>query len=455
MAAPDRSDRTTPPAGDGAASFTTQAADLCAFLDAAPSPYHAVQECARRLDGAGFQQVLEADEWPVGPGRRYVARGGALVAWVVGDDRHPAQGFHLVGAHTDSPNLRVKPHADTGGHGWRQVGVEVYGGALLNSWLDRDLGLSGRVTVRGRHGPEVRLVRDDRPLLRVAQLAIHLDRGVNDKGLVLDPQRHMVPLWGTGPVGVGDLVALLAERADVAPADVLAHDVMLHDLTPATVLGVDRSLLAGARIDNLLSCHAAVDAMLRTVATREEGPRPVPVICLFDHEEVGSATTTGAAGPMLATTLERIASAAGLGRDEWFRALAASICVSADGAHATHPNYAERHEPEHHVAPNAGPVLKANANARYATDAIGAARVRAAAESVGVPLQDFVSRTDMPCGSTIGPVTATRLGIDTVDVGVAQLSMHSARELCGVDDPEWFARLLSAVLHDGPVAPTT
>ncbi len=450
---------TPPPHSAGALdhadqSLRTQAVDLCDFLDAAPSPYHAVAEARRRLEEQGFLAVDEREKWPSAPGRYVVARGGALVAWATDADRTPEAGFRIVGAHTDSPNLRLKPHADTGGHGWRQLGVEVYGGALLNSWLDRDLGLSGRVTVLGPAGPAIRLVRDDGPLLRVPQLAVHLDRGVNEKGLVLDPQRHMVPVWGTGPVTEGLLVSALAERLEVDAQDISAYDLMVHDVTPATLLGVDGSLLAGGRLDNLLSCHAAVTSLTRPAGTDSpHGPRAVPVICLFDHEEVGSSTATGAAGPMLATILERIATASGLDREGWFRARARSTCVSADGAHATHPNYADRHEPEHRIRVNAGPVLKANANARYATDAVGAGMLRAVADAAGVDLQDFVVRTDMPCGSTIGPVTATRLGIDTVDVGVAQLSMHSAREMCGADDPEWFARLLTEFLHGDVVGP--
>ena len=439
---------------EGDQSLRTQAVDLCEFLDACPSPYHAVAEARRRLEEHGFVGIDERDEWPSAPGRYVLARGGALVAWATDDDRTPEAGYRIVGAHTDSPNLRLKPHADTGGHGWRQVGVEIYGGALLNSWLDRDLGISGRVTVRGAEGLTIRLVKDDDPLLRVPQLAIHLDRGVNEKGLVLDAQRHMAPVWGTGSVTEGLLVSAMAERLAVDAADITAYDLMLHDITPATLLGLDHSLLAGGRIDNLLSCHTALTALTRpSRSATSPGPRPVPVICLFDHEEVGSSTATGAAGPMLSTTLERITTASGLDRDGWFRARARSTCVSADGAHATHPNYVERHEPEHRIRVNAGPVLKANANARYATDAVGAGLLRALAEEAGVELQHFVVRTDMPCGSTIGPVTATRLGIDTVDVGVAQLSMHSAREMCGADDPEWFARLLTEFLHGDVASP--
>jgi aspartyl aminopeptidase len=294
--------------------------------------------------------------------------------------------------------------------------------------------------------PELRLFRADAPLLRVPQLAIHLDRAVTTEGLKLDPQAHLVPVWGTGTPAEGDFRRFVAERVGVEPADVLGWDAMAHDLTPPSLLGVDRSLFASPRLDNQLSCHAATTALLALLADDDPGG-PVPVICLFDHEEVGSESASGAGSSLLPTALERIAGAAGLDRDAWFAALASSACVSADGAHATHPNHVARHEPSHPVAVNAGPVLKHNANVRYATDAVGEALVATAAAHAGVTLQHFVTRGDMPCGSTIGPVTAARLGITTVDVGVAQLSMHSARELCGADDPAAFVALLTEFLR--------
>jgi aspartyl aminopeptidase len=425
------------------------ALDLGRFVWASPSPFHAAAEVARRLALSGFGAVDEAGPWPTRPGRHVMVRGGSVVAWATDAGRSPANGFRVVGAHTDSPNLRVRPRPDTGAVGFRQLGVEVYGGVLLNSWLDRDLGLSGRVAVRDPDGsPELRLFRVDEPLLRVPQLAIHLDRGVNE-GLTLDPQAHMVPIWGTGTTNDGDFRRYVAERVGVDAADVLGWDAMAHDLTPPALLGTDRSLLAAPRIDNQLSCHAATTALAMLLEAEASGGEdgPVPVICLFDHEEIGSESATGAAGSLLPTVLERIATAAGLDRDAWFAALAASACLSADGAHATHPNYVGRHEPDHLVAVNGGPVLKHNANVRYATDAGGEAIVATAAERAGVPLQHFVTRGDMPCGSTIGPVTSARLGITTVDVGVAQLSMHSARELCGADDPGAFVALLTEFLQ--------
>jgi aspartyl aminopeptidase len=422
------------------------ALDLGRFIEASPSPYHAVAEVVRRLDRIGFTLVDEVAAWPTEPGRYLMVRGGTVLAWATDGGRSPQHGFRVVGAHTDSPNLRVRPRPDTGAAGFRQLGVEVYGGVLLNSWLDRDLGLSGRVAVSGADGsPRLELFRVDDALLRVPQLAIHLDRQVTVDGLRLDPQQHLVPLWGTGTPVEGDFRRFVAGQVGVAPEAVLGWDAMLHDLTAPSLLGTDRSLLAAPRIDNLLSCHAAAAAMAG--ALDDDAAGPVPVICLFDHEEVGSETASGAASSVLPTVLERIAIGAGLDRDGWFGALAASVCLSADGAHATHPNHVSRHEPGHLIAVNAGPVVKHNANARYATDAEGEALVGTAARSAGVPLQHFVTRGDLPCGSTIGPVTAARLGITTVDVGVAQLSMHSAREMCGADDPSLFVALLEALLR--------
>ncbi len=419
---------------------------LAAFIDAAPSPFHAVATASAALDDAGFTRLAPTARWPGGPGRWYVATAGALVAWVVpeGVADDPAAPFRLVGAHTDSPNLRVKPQPDTGRAGWRQIGVEVYGGALLNSWLDRDLGLSGQVAVRAGDGgdpAELRLLLVPEAVARIPQLAIHLDRKVND-GLALNPQAHLVPVWSLGDADPGRFRRFVAERLDVAPGAVVAWDLMFHDVTPAALLGAEQELLAAPRIDNLASCWAAVEALAGLGA--EAGG--VAAVGLYDHEEVGSTSATGAAGSLLAQTLERVVLARGGTRPDLLRALAASVCLSADGAHATHPNYPDRHEPEHHVRVNAGPVLKQNANQRYATDAASAAVFARACDVAGAGYQRFVSRNDQPCGSTIGPLTAARLGMSTVDAGIAQLSMHSARELCGARDPGIFRRVLGAFL---------
>ncbi|MEC9427501.1 MAG: M18 family aminopeptidase [Actinomycetota bacterium] len=409
------------------------AVDLCRFIDSSPSPYHAVDEVARRLDEAGFVEIGLDDDSP-GPGRHLVRSGGALVAWV-DQGRADDAPVRIVGAHTDSPNLRLKPVPDRGAAGCSQLGVEVYGGVLLNSWLDRDLGISGRLAVRDGDGVRQVLIRDDRPLARIPQLAIHLDRGVNEKGLVLNPQDHLSPITGTGGLRPGAFEALVASSVGVSEDAVIGWDVMFHDLSPSVLVGANRDLVSAPRIDNLLSCHAGTQALVDTA----EADGPVPVLALFDHEEVGSVSSSGAAGPLLPRTLRRFVALES-------RRLSGSLVLSVDGAHATHPNYVDRHDPEHPVHLNGGPVLKFNAGERYATDAEGAGIVRLAAERAGVPLQSFVSRGDLPCGSTIGPATAAGTGIRTVDLGVAQLAMHSARETCGSADPGYLQTLLVELL---------
>jgi len=413
-------------------SSTDPTGPLRAFLDASPSPWHAVRTASRLLDQAGFREVAETDSWADLPTAGYVVRDGALIAW-----RRPARGVHpvrIVGAHTDSPGLRVKPRPDGARAGWRQLGVEIYGGVLLNSWLDRDLGVAGRLVLPD--GTSL-LVDVAEPIARVPQLAIHLDRDVNERGLVLDRQAHMTPVWATG-LGTS-FAEWIAERAGCpVPA---AWELCLFDVQPAAVLGADRSLLASGRLDNQASCWAATTAL---VAAQPEDH--VAMIALFDHEEVGSASITGASGPFLESVLDRLYAVTGASRDNVHRAMAASSCVSADNAHAVHPNYPERHDPDHAPIVNQGPAIKLNANQRYATSADTAVLFRQACEAAGVPHQVFVSRNNMPCGSTIGPLTATRLGIATVDVGIPQLSMHSAREVCGTADPPALAAALTAYL---------
>jgi aspartyl aminopeptidase len=428
-------------------SFDTdsEAQGLIDFVDASPTPFHACARAAQQLAAGGFTEVTETEAFPSEPGAHYLLRGGSLIAW---DTRGahaagagPAAGFRVVGAHTDSPNLRLKPHADHVRAGWQMLAVEPYGGLLLNSWLDRDLGLAGRVAVRTAKGSETRLFHDRSPLLRVAQLAIHLDRSVQD-GLTLDKQQHMVPLWGVGDEP-GDVARYLAEQVGVERGDLLGWDVMTHPVEPPARIGRRRELIAAPRLDNLATSYAGVRALLDASATE---PGHVPVLVLFDHEEIGSQSDRGAMSTLLPSVLERIVAAAGGSREDYWRALAGTVIASGDMAHATHPNYADRHEPLHQIAVNGGPVLKVNTNLRYATDAVGAAAFRFACEQAQVPMQTFVVRSDLPCGSTVGPMTSALTGATTVDFGAPTLSMHSARELGGAEDPALYAAALSAFL---------
>lgn len=433
----------------------TEVADgLCRYLDASPSPFHAVDSAAGLLTARGFTEVSESDTTPTAPGHYLVRRGGSLIAWStahLGEGGYAAHTpYRVVGAHTDSPNLRIKPHPDWARAGWQMLGVEVYGGALTNSWLDRDLGLSGRVAVRDADAPggfTSRLWRCDEPLLRVSQLAIHLDRTVRSEGLQLNDQQHLAPHWALGR-GTDDrhtFRAWLAERVGVAQDDVLAYDAMTHDLTPARRIGVDGDLIASARLDNLATSYASVLALLAAVDEPAAHPS-VPMIVLFDHEEVGSMSERGAQSTFLPAWLERLVLAAGGTREDYWRALAGTVIASGDMAHATHPNYAERHEPQHQILMNGGPVLKVNANLRYATDALGASAFALACEQAGVPMQTFVTRTDLPCGSTVGPMTSALTGATTVDFGAPTLSMHSVRELVGAADQGMYAAALAAFL---------
>lgn len=421
------------------AKSSASAQGLCDFIDASPSPFHVCATVAARLIAAGYTELSEAKHWPSEPGRYFTVRAGSLVAWNSDGADGP---FRIVGAHTDSPNLRVKQHPDRVVAGWRVVALEPYGGAWLNSWLDRDLGISGRLSVRADDedgGIAHRLVRIDEPILRVPQLAIHLAE--DRKSLTLDPQRHINAVWGVGETP-RSFVDYVAQRAGVAASDVLAADLMTHDLTPATVIGADASLLSAPRLDNQASCYAGLEALL---AVERPGAQ-LPVLVIFDHEEVGSASDHGAQSDLLGTVLERIVLAAGGSREDYLRRLPASLLASADMAHATHPNYPERHEPGHPIAVNAGPVLKVHPNLRYATDGRTAAAFALACRQAGVELQRYEHRADLPCGSTIGPLTSARTGIPTVDVGAAQLAMHSARELMGAHDVAAYSAAMQAFL---------
>ncbi|AKU18962.1 aminopeptidase 2 [Luteipulveratus mongoliensis] len=430
----------------GSSGFTTDdsADGLCAYLNASPSPFHACESAATLLEAAGFTRLREVDAWPTVRGRYYLIRAGSLVAWSTEHATGATTPLRVVGAHTDSPNLRIKPRPDLARAGWQLLGVEIYGGPLDNSWLDRDLGLSGRVATRGADGLQTHLFRVDDPVLRVSQLAPHLDRSVRTDGLKLNEQQHLAPHWGLGN-DPGDFRAYLAGEVGVRTEDVLGWDAMTHDLTPARRTGRDRELVAGARQDNLATSYAATRALIAAVEV--EPVQPVtPVIALFDHEEVGSVSDRGAASSLLPTTLERIVITLGGGREDLHRALAGSVIASGDMAHATHPNYAERHEPQHTIAMNGGPVLKINTNLRYATDAVGAAHFQLACDQAGVPCQEFVVRTDLPCGSTVGPITSALSGVTTVDFGAPTLSMHSTRELTGATDQAMYAAALACFL---------
>jgi len=423
--------------------------DLLAFIDRSPTPYHAVAECASRLEAAGFQRLTESDVWDHGPGKRgYVVRAdGSIAAFEIGAQSPAEAGFHVIGAHTDSPNFRLKPQPDVSAHGYTQLAVEPYGGVLLHTWLDRDLTLAGRVTVKGGDGIETVLIDFGRPMLRIPNLAIHLSREIKEKGLELNPQKHLVPV-----AGLEDLPTLrellstelrAQEIRDISADGVLSFDLMTADTQPASVIGARGEFISAPRLDNLASAHAAITALIRA---GEGGPGPMTrMVVLYDHEEVGSRSAQGAAGSFLADTLDRIVDGFKGGQPQGLaRAVSRSRLLSVDMAHAVHPNYSDKHESGHKPVIGKGPVIKLNANQAYASDAETAGYFSDLCARVGVETQHFVTRSDLACGSTIGPITAARVGIRTVDVGNPMLAMHSCREMAGTADVEPMIDVLSA-----------
>lgn len=403
-------------------------AAFASFLHAAPSSYHAAAVVANELQDIGFERLSETEPWGdlITPGGSYVAvRDGAVLAWSVPTAVSQTTPVRIVGSHTDSPGFTLKPTPTFEAHGFTQLAVEIYGGPILDTWFDRELEFAGRlVDSTGRE----HLVRSG-AIARIPQLAIHLDRSANDTRTI-DRQRHTQPILGVTDT---DVVAELASSVGLTAHDVAGFDLISVDAQPPAAFGTDAALLAAGRLDNLTSVFASLHALKRLMSAG--GPKAhIAMIAAFDHEELGSESRSGASGPFLADVLERVYEALGANRDERAQAYAASWCVSADAAHSVHPNFADKHDPNVKPILGGGPVLKLNANQRYATDAHGSAFWRDASARASANVQEFVSNNQIPAGSTIGPLTATRLGIRTLDVGVPLLSMHSARELCHLED---------------------
>lgn len=394
------------------------------FIAQSPSAFHAAAAVADRLEAEGFSRSALLDDDAHVPGGHLYVRDGAVVAWWVPENARPR--FRVVGSHTDSPGLMAKPDPDVLREGFRQVAVEVYGGPILASWFDRDLTFAGRVVTADRTEHLV----NTGPVARVPNLAIHLYRGDMPE---IDRQVHTQPVLGVDR----PLVELAAESAGIDAEDIVAHELITADAQRGEILG---DMLAAGRLDNLTSVWASLQALLAAKDQAEHQAGDILVLAAFNHEEVGSASTAGAGGPLLERVLAKVASGFG----DPAEIIANSIQVSADAAHAVHPNYPGKHDPTHHPLINRGPVLKINANQRYASNAATEAEWILACRAAGVPHQTFVGNNAVPCGSTIGPISATRLGLPTVDVGVPLLSMHSARELCGVGDMDYFVRALSA-----------
>ncbi|MFH0410580.1 M18 family aminopeptidase [Corynebacterium sp. L4756] len=404
------------------------------FMESSPSSYHAAKVVADELAAADFNRVDETQAWPTTPGGHVMVRGGAVVAWYVPEK--VSGGFKIIGSHTDSPGFMVKPNPDFRNAGWSQLAVEVYGGPIIHSWFDRELKLAGQVVLKDG----TRHLVDTGALVRIPNLAIHLSREAKFEP---DRQIHVQPILSLDSDDVS-FAQVLAEHLGVAEEKISSFNLITVDAQRGQLFGAGHQFLAAGRMDNLTSVWASLKAM--QLAIDDYDGEDVLVMAAFDHEEVGSSSRYGAAGPLLEDVLTRTASALGKDEEGKRQMYAKSSCISVDAAHSVHPNYAGKHDPSHHPLIGRGPVTKINANQRYSSDAISIQLWESACERAGVPVQRFVGNNAVPCGSTIGPITATRLGIDTVDVGVPLLSMHSAREMVGVQDQLWMIEALKAYL---------
>ena len=404
---------------------------LTKFLDRSPTPWHAVANVAEHLERSGFIRLDERAAWSLEASAAYfvVRSDGALVAW-----RQPVDvaGWTIFGAHTDSPNLRVRPDPVVKKHGYFQLGLEVYGGVLLSTWFDRDLSLAGRVAIANEGAVLTELVDFERPVGMIPNLAIHLDRDAN-KGRKINPQDELPLIISRAEEDAEmDFSETIARELGRSAAEISAFEICAYPIEESQVIGLEGEFLASARLDNLLSCFIVSEALIQNDAA--EGT----MIVLNDHEEIGSVSTGGADGPFLESILRRATIFS-----DFERVRVNSLMISIDNAHGVHPNYASKHDESHRPLLNEGPVVKVNANHRYATTAITQGLIEQAAERADVSLQYFSGRADLGCGSTIGPLTAGRLGIDTIDLGCAQFAMHSARETCGIKDPELMLKLLT------------
>jgi aspartyl aminopeptidase len=420
--------------------------ELMQFLQQSPTPFHGVANLAQKLRANDFVQLSESDHWDLEPKQSYfvIRNDSALVAFKTGQGDPIAKGFRITGAHTDSPCLKVKPSPEIRKQNYLQLGVEVYGGALLHPWFDRDLSIAGRVDFQTKKGElKTSFINFEDPVAFIPSLAIHLNRTAND-GNKINKQRELPPiLMQLGDKSKFSFDDLLLKTLRKNPANrtadsILAHELFLYDTQEPGLVGLKQDFIASARLDNLLSCFLASEALLKS------NSRSASVLVCNDHEEVGSASAAGAQGPFLKSVLERIVHNSSAENDAMERAIHNSNLWSIDNAHGIHPNYADKHDDKHSPHLNGGPVIKINANQRYASNSQSIALFKSVCHKCKVPYQSFVMRSDMACGSTIGPITATELGINTVDLGLASFGMHSIRELAGAKDAESLAKVVTA-----------
>ena len=432
-------------------SARQQVQNLLDFIDASPSPWHAVKSIETRLSAVQFVKLDETAKWDVQPGGRYyvIRDDSSIIIFVLGQKPLPETGFKIIGAHTDSPGLRIKPNAATGADGLLRLGVEVYGGPILATFTDRDLSLAGRISYKDDKNNLIsQLVKFDRPLLRLPNLAIHMNRAVNEGGLKLHKQNELpliLSAWAEGSLPHVYFSELLQQQSGCYTERILSWELAVHDVQKGVFWGGNSEFYADSQLDNLASCHAALQALLDDVTL--EGDNTL-VCAFFDHEEIGSASSKGADGSFLTDVLQRIALSSESNREDFARTLAQSFIISADMAHAYQPNFPLAYDPDHKVTVNKGPVIKVNANQRYSTESVSQAMFVDWCEQAGVPYQTYSHRSDLGCGSTIGPITSARLGIRSVDVGSPLWAMHSIRESAGVLDHGYMISVMKRFFAD-------
>ncbi len=422
---------------------------ILTFLNNSPTSAHATYEMVKCVQQKGYRELSEKDLWTLKPGEGfYIVREDAgFVAGIMNEKKNVDQNWNIVAAHSDSPGFRIKPQPVINKNGVVLLSAEVYGGPLLASWADRDLSLAGRILVRnGNKGYHTILWQCKKPVLRIPQPAIHLNRQVNEDGLKFNKQTQLVPLFklseGNTAFTQKDFTEWIAHENNINADDIIDMSLEIYDMQPAVLGGPNDEFLLSGRIDNLAMCYAAAEALPVTGTLLKN---PVLAVC-FDHEEIGSRTPTGGDSMFLGSVLERLAITWGLNREEYLRSLSASVLFSADGVHAYHPNYPDFNESNHPVYMNRGPALKINAQKRYATDLYASALFKDLAQQAGIPTQTYVHRSDLPCGSTIGPPVSANLGLRTLDAGVPMLAMHSVREMSGTSDINSMIRLLKTFL---------
>ncbi|PCI18628.1 MAG: M18 family aminopeptidase [Piscirickettsiaceae bacterium] len=426
-------------------SAIQHAQDLLDYIDASPSPWHAVQSTATTLNTYGFEELFEGDAWALEQGKHYYVKrdDSSIIAFTTGSKSLAEHGFNLIGAHTDSPGLRVKPKPDNQKGAFSRIGVEVYGGPILATFTDRDLSLAGRVHVLQNGELSSRLIKFKNPFLRLPNLAIHMNPKVNTDGLKLNKQTELPLLLGVANDELKkqpDMAELIANELGIKQSDISAWELHAYDTQGGSLYGLNDEFYANSQLDNLASCHAALMALVSDASLHSSN---FNVCAFFDHEEIGSNSHKGADGSFLPDVLERIADTLQLSSEDYKRTLSNSFLISADMAHAYQPNFPSAYEPDHKVLVNHGPVVKVNANIRYASNSASQARFIQLCKQADVPYQTYSHRTDLGCGSTIGPITSAQLGINTVDVGCPMWAMHSIRESAGVQDHGYMTRVFS------------